>query len=50
MKQIEVKSPLCAISLSPIGYIMTVGTIKGKILVYDLKHKTHKGVMIELKG
>jgi protein NEDD1 len=37
VKKINVQSPLSAISFCPDGHTIAVGTIKGKILVYDLK-------------
>lgn len=48
MKVIDAKSPLSSISFCPDGHTIAAGTIKGKILIYDLKDA--KKVKIELKG
>lgn len=37
VKCIDVQSPLSAISFCPDGHTIAVGTLKGKILIYDLK-------------
>jgi WD40 repeat protein len=48
VKAIDTKVPLSSISFSPDGHTIATGTIKGKILVYDLKDA--KKLKIELKG
>lgn len=48
MKVIDVKSPLSSISFCPDGHTIAAGTIKGKILIYDLKDAGK--VKGELKG
>jgi protein NEDD1 len=37
VKTIDAKTPLSAISFCPDGHTIATGTIKGKILVFDLK-------------
>ena len=48
VKVIDTKVPLSAISFCPDGHTIATGTIKGKILVYDLKEA--RKVKMELKG
>ena len=49
VKKIDTQSPLSTIGFCPDGHTIAVGTIKGKILVYNLKDAKN-GVKIELKG
>lgn len=48
VKKIDTGHALSAISFCSDGHTIAVGTIKGKVLVYDLKDA--KKVKIELRG
>lgn len=48
VKVIEAATPLSSISFCPDGHTIAVGTIKGKILIYDLKNANK--LKQELKG
>ena len=48
VKKIDIQSALSAVSFCPDGHTIAVGTIKGKVLVYDLKDA--KKVKMELRG
>ena len=48
VKKIDCQTALSAISFCCDGHTIAVGTIKGKVLVYDLKDA--KKVKLELRG